>query len=96
MAVVTLHHGRQELLCEEERGDKVDIKDPFDVRLGRGQKCGAVGHAGVVDEDGWIAVVLADTPGYSGYRCRVGEVDLVEVCILACFVVERELLETKE
>lgn len=79
VAVVGAHHCGEELADEQEVGDDVDVKGAADVLLGGVEDGAAEADAGVVDEDGRVAVRGADGGGDGGDVGGFGHVEGVEV-----------------
>lgn len=79
VAVVPLDHGGHELLHHQEVGEGVDLEGPADGSLGLVEDGHGVANSGVVDQNGGLAMVLADLRS-SGCDLSGGcDIDLVEV-----------------
>lgn len=60
VTVVLLNHCWQEFLHHPPMADGVDLKNLFDLSLGFLQDASAGADSRVVDQDGWVAMLLAD------------------------------------
>jgi hypothetical protein len=78
MPLVLLDHMRQELLDERKVADNVDTEDLADLLVRRLEDGAAESDAGVVDEDGGVALRRADCVGDFGDGGSGGDVAFVE------------------
>lgn len=78
VAVVLLDHVRHEFLDGPEVGDGVDFKGATDVGFGLVQNRPSTPEPGIVDENGRMAMFLADRSGNLLEICCGGDVALVE------------------
>lgn len=84
VAVVALHHGRQELLDQVDRCKQVDLENLEYVWPGHLQDWRYDASAGVVDEDCWVAVVAPDGVRDGDDLRGYAEVGLVEAGVWTC------------
>jgi hypothetical protein len=64
VAVVSLDHGWQEFLDGEPVRDGVDLECFADLGFGLVENGLAAGDSGIVDEDGWRAMLFSDGVAY--------------------------------
>jgi hypothetical protein len=60
MAMVLLHHRRQEFLNSEEMTDSVDVEDSADLLLCLAKKRSADTYACIIDQNCGISMLFAD------------------------------------